>query len=81
MVCFLRHPLLPITALALFSKAVLGFSFTLENTSPKQCEEVEIKWSGGQSPWSLTIIVCLENLECRTCVGMPDWLTGTLAGI
>lgn len=72
MICFLRHPLLSIAALALFSKVVLGLSFTLENTSPKQCEEVEITWSGGQSPWSLTIIVSLEDLEPRPCVGMPD---------
>ncbi|OXG22911.1 hypothetical protein C367_03838 [Cryptococcus neoformans Ze90-1] len=69
MICFLRHPLLPIAALALFSKAVLGFSFTLENTSPKQCEEVEIKWSGGQSPWSLTIIPAYDY---PTTVSIPS---------
>lgn len=69
MICVLRHHLLLTAAyLALFSKAALGLSFTLENSSPKQCEEVEIKWSGGQSPWSLTIIVSLEGFECLSLV-------------
>lgn len=69
MICLLRHHLLLTAAFwALFPKAAFGFSFTLENSSPKQCEEVEIKWSGGQSPWSLTIIPAFDY---PTTVSIP----------
>nr|ODO03868.1 hypothetical protein L204_00208 [Cryptococcus depauperatus CBS 7855] len=49
-------PLLFAALVSSFLKSACGFSFSFVETSPAVCDKVEVRWQGGQEPWSLTII-------------------------
>ncbi|WRT69025.1 uncharacterized protein IL334_006007 [Kwoniella shivajii] len=53
----------------LFLPLTLGFSFSLQNTSPAQCSSENITWTGGQTPFSLTIIPAFDY---PTTISVPD---------
>ncbi|WWC64045.1 uncharacterized protein I303_106651 [Kwoniella dejecticola CBS 10117] len=53
----------------LFLPLTLGFSFSLQNTSPKQCSQVNIEWTGGQTPFSLVIIPAFDY---PSTISIPD---------
>lgn len=44
-------------ALLLFSPAVYGFSFTVDNPNPAQCGQLDINWVGGTPPFRLLVLV------------------------
>ncbi|WVQ81260.1 hypothetical protein IAT38_003383 [Cryptococcus sp. DSM 104549] len=56
-------------ALAILPNLADAFSFYLGTKSPTTCQDVEITWSGGESPWSLTIIPAYDY---PSTVSIPD---------
>ncbi|WWC73113.1 uncharacterized protein I206_107078 [Kwoniella pini CBS 10737] len=54
---------------SLFLPLTLGFSFSLQNTTPAQCSQVSIEWTGGQTPFSLVVIPALDY---PTSISIPD---------